>query len=63
MRIHTFAWALLPAVLCGCGRPEPGDAPTAPFITPEQRARMGPEERDDPYTLKHLQPTPARPRR
>jgi hypothetical protein len=61
-----FAYLLLIGVVIlagGCGGPRPQPADTTPFITPEQRARMPIEERDDPYVLMRLQTAPTRPAR
>jgi hypothetical protein len=47
---------MLLALLSGCaGEPPSGQLDTTPFITPQERARMSIEERDDPYTRMHTQ--------
>ncbi len=60
MRKLILLAACLNMTLLGCGSSEPELAPTKPFITPAQRAKMNVEERDDPYTLSRLQTAPVR---
>ncbi len=55
------ALALLVGVLAGCGCTPSGPQASfvTPLVTPEQRSRMSVEERDDPYTIRHLQTPPV----
>jgi hypothetical protein len=55
MNLRWLSLVVLLAV-AGCGSTVgPSPSVTTPYITPEERAKMPPHERDDPYTMQHMQ--------
>ena len=53
----NYRWLCLVVLLAaGCGQEAaPSLSSTRTYITPEERAKMPPHERDDPYTKQHMQ--------
>ena len=55
MRYLGALMVLSSGMLGGCSQDRPAPPEATHFITPEERARMPVEEREDPYVIKHVQ--------